>query len=110
MTKAELEKLAEKHQAKADADYQNYQETGITRYDTSRRKNEDMADAFRMAAAAADDHHAYIAMKSTMANFASRAAELGSPFVSDEEKAELTYALVRDIVAYGKLAGLIGGD
>ena len=30
MSKEELMKLAEKYQAKADADFQNYQETGIS--------------------------------------------------------------------------------
>lgn len=109
MTKAELEKLAEKHQAKADADYLNYQETGITRYDTSRRKNEDMADAFRMAAAAADEHHAYIAMKGQMANFVWR-AKMASDAETEEKRDELVEAILRDLVSYGVLQGMIRRD
>lgn len=110
MNKAELEKLAEKYQKKADNDYRNYQETGITRYGSSYRRNDDMAEAFRMAANAADEHREYVSMKGQMANFAWRAKMISSPEKTDEEVAELTYALIRDIVSYGKMLGLIGGD
>lgn len=109
MKKEELEKLAEKYQAKADADYQNYQETGMTRYGTAYRKNEDMADALRMAAAAADNHAALLSIRSTMSNFAWR-AKMISIETDDEKKSELTYTLIRDLAAYGRMMGLIGGD
>ena len=52
MDKEKLMELAERYQHKADTAFQNYQETGITRYDTARRNNEDMAEALRMAASA----------------------------------------------------------
>ena len=45
MDKKKLMELAERYQCKADTAFQNYQETGITRYDTARRNNEDMAEA-----------------------------------------------------------------
>lgn len=45
MDKKKLMELAERYQHKADTAFQNYQETGITRYDTARRNNEDMAEA-----------------------------------------------------------------
>lgn len=41
MDKKKLMELAERYQCKADTAFQNYQETGITRYDTARRNNED---------------------------------------------------------------------
>ena len=37
LSKAELEVLTEKYEAKAERAYQNYQETGISRYDRERR-------------------------------------------------------------------------
>ena len=40
MTRAELEKLADSYEKKAENDYQAYQETGLTRYNTSRRESE----------------------------------------------------------------------
>ena len=109
MTKVELEKLAEKYQAKADANYRNYQETGITRYGTLYRKNDDMADAFRMAAAAADVHNAYIAMKGQMANFSWR-AKMASNAETEKERSDLMDAIVRDLVSYGVMQGLVSRD
>jgi hypothetical protein len=50
MSKAGLEVLAEKYEAKAERSYQNYQETGISRYDRERRNAEELAAAMRMAA------------------------------------------------------------
>lgn len=63
MDKKKLMELAERYQCKADTAFQNYQETGITRYDTARRNNEDMAEALRMAASAKEDHDRMIHRK-----------------------------------------------
>lgn len=107
MKKKELEKLADSFQAKADTAYQNYQETGISRYYSTARRNEMLADAIRMAAGAADEHYAYTNLKLEMSNFASRAEKITSS--SDEkERVELVEALVRDMIACGRLYGLIG--
>ena len=50
LTKAELQRLAEKQEAKAERTFQLYQETGIARYDRERRNAEDLADALFAAA------------------------------------------------------------
>ena len=73
MKKNELERLAERHQSKADKAFMNYQETGIQRYERERERNEDYADAFRMAAAAADDHSALGGLRAEMVMLATRA-------------------------------------
>lgn len=70
MTEKELYDLAEKYQVKADRAYQSYQETGITRYDRERRNAEELADALRMAAGAADDHLKLIRLKVEVSNLA----------------------------------------
>ena len=57
-SKEDLGKLAARYQEKADRAFRNYQETGISRYDRDYRNAEDMADAFRAAANAAEDHSA----------------------------------------------------
>lgn len=107
MKKKELEKLADSFQTKADTAFRNYQETGISRYCSTARRHEKMADAIRMAAEAADEHYAYINLKLEMSNFASRAEKV--QYSSDEkERAELVEALVRDMIACGRLHGLIG--
>ena len=75
MDKKKLMELAERYQRKADAAFQNYQETGITRYDTARRNNEDMAEALRMAASAKEDHDRMIHLRGVLSQLAWRAAE-----------------------------------
>lgn len=45
MDRSELEKLAERYQQKADRAFENYQDTGLRRYDTERNNMEDLADA-----------------------------------------------------------------
>ena len=107
MKKEELLKLADSFQKKADAAFENYQETGMSRYGSTYRRNEELADALRMAAGAADEHHVYISMKAQMANFACR-AKAASVAETEEKRSELTEALVRELVSYGKMSGLIG--
>lgn len=75
MTKEELSALADKHQEKADKAYQNYQATGASRYDRERYKNEDLADALRMAAYAADDHMALVSLRCDIAGVVRKAKE-----------------------------------
>lgn len=107
MNREELLGLAEKYQTKADTAAENYQETGMSRYGSAARRNEDIAEALRMAAAAADEHHEYIGIKAQMSNFAWR-ANMASTARTDDEKNELVDALIRDLAAYGRLKGLIG--
>ena len=109
MKKEELLKLADSFQKKADAAFENYQETGMSRYGSAYRRNEELADALRMAAGAADEHNAYISMKAEMSSFAWR-AKMASVADTEEKRSELVEALIRDLVAFGRLMGLIGGE
>lgn len=108
MTKEELVLLAQKHQIKADREFQNYQETGITRFYTAHKKHEDMADAFRMAANASEEHHAYIAMRAQLSDFAHKAKVL--KYTAADQRETRTDALLREIVSYGVLHGFIKQD
>ena len=58
LSKNQLDFLAAKYQLKADKAYDNYQATGISRYDRERRNAEDIAEALRAAANSVDDHTA----------------------------------------------------
>ena len=69
MDRSELEKLAERYQQKADRAFENYQDTGLRRYDTERNNMEDLADALRMAANAADEHAEHTNMRGSLAEF-----------------------------------------
>ena len=73
MCKAELEALAEKYAAKADKAFQNYQETGISRYSREYHNAEGLFYAFHAAANAAEEHAALLGMQTVMHNLAGRA-------------------------------------
>lgn len=108
MTREELIKLADKYQSKADANFQRYQETGISRYGSSCRRDENIAEALRAAADAADEHQAYISMKAQMADFAWRAQTI--LHAANNERETLVQSLVHDIASYGQLTNLIRRD
>ena len=84
MTKAELENLVDTYQKKADAGYKTYQETGLTRYDSQRRKNEALAAALRMALNAKDDHDALVRLRSELAILAHEAERVKLGFASPD--------------------------
>ena len=105
MDKKKLMELAERYQCKADTAFQNYQETGITRYDTARRNNEDMAEALRMAASAKEDHDRMIHLRGVLSQLANRASE--------EDRPRKMQAVLGELLSAARMQGLIrdeGGD
>lgn len=104
MNKNELLLLADKYSQKADKAYRNYQDTGMTRYDTERRKNEDLADAMCMAAAAADEHHALIHLRGTMASLTAEAKRI--EFIPEDQKPKYLEQLRKNLISAANLAGV----
>ena len=104
MNKSELLQLAEKYQHKADQAYRNYQETGISRYDNERRKNEDLADAMRMAAAASDEHHALVHLRGAVALLAAEAKRI--EFIPEDQKLKALEGLRKSLISSANLAGV----
>ena len=102
MSKAELEALAKKYAAKADKAYQNYQETGISRYSREYQNAEDLFFAFQAAANAAEEHAALLGMQTAMHNLAGRAQKADT-----EEKAR---ELLKELVSYARMMGLAQED
>ena len=102
MCKAELEALAEKYAAKAEKAYQNYQETGISRYSREYQNAEDLFFAFQAAANAAEEHAALLGMQTVMHNLAGRAQKADT-----EEKAR---AVLKELVSYARMMGLAQED
>lgn len=96
--KAELEALAEKYAAKADKAFQNYQETGISRYSREYQNAEDLFFAFQAAANAAEEHAALLGMQTVMHNLAGRAQKADT-----EEKAR---AVLEELVSHARIMGL----
>lgn len=103
MTEKELYALAEKYQAKADRAYQNYQEAGITRYDRERRNAEELADALRMAAGAADEHMKLIRLRVEVSNLAGLAKRAEGDSVQLE-------TLRRSVLSIARSHELIGRE
>ena len=104
MTKAGLEALAERYQSKADRAFERYQETGIKRYDTERCNAEDLSDALRMAANAADEHAEHIHMRAMLAGFVDLARQVleEEPIVSGSKEEKL----LKGLVSYGRMNGM----
>lgn len=107
MTKTELAALAEKYQKKADTAYENYQETGTTRYDRERRINEDLAEAMRMAANASDEHASLIHLRGTLSTLAGKASDIG--YMTEGQKAKSLESLRKELLSLARLEGLIRG-
>lgn len=94
-----------------DAHGSKYQETGITRYDTARRNNEDMAEALRMAASAKEDHDRMIHLRGVLSQLAWRAAEANC--ASEEERPRKMQSVLGELLSAARMQGLIrdeGGD
>lgn len=106
MNRADIEKLASKYQEKADKDFKNYQDCGLSRYLSSYHRNEELAVALRIASGAADEHQAYIVLKLKIAEFSDRAQRVALSKI-DIEKDIITKSIIEDLIQYGKLKGLI---
>lgn len=107
MDEKELEKMIDKYQKRADAAEQAHQETGMQRYYTAYWKNQDMADALRIALSAKEDHETLQDMKSALSNFASKGAIATSPFSTEDEQVKLALVLAKELSEYGRRNGLI---
>ena len=73
-----------------------------------RIEEQDGAEAFRMAADAADEHKKLMELRLVMANFVSRAAAAIGENTSEEERVKLAMTMARDLAAYGRLYGDTG--
>lgn len=105
LTNKDLEAMIEKFDAKAEKAYRNYQETGMSRYDRERTRNENLADALRMALNAADDHIAAVDLRCNLADLGHRAQLLLRN--RDTAPIEDVEQLLRDVAASATLRGLI---
>ena len=68
----EMYKKAEHYDELAAKAAHNYQMTGLLQYSRNRKNYEDLADVYRKAAAASDDHHSLLALRSEMISFADK--------------------------------------
>lgn len=104
MDKKKLLEMAEKFQEKADRAYQNYQETGLARYDNERARSEDLAEALRAAASAADDHNHLVNLRGTLSQLAFEAGQI--EWKPDDQKSAALEHLRKQLLALARLEGL----
>lgn len=102
MRREDIEELALKYQQKADKAFQNYQETGMTRYDREHRNNEDLAEALRMAARAADDSHRLTDLRVTLSEYGYKASQ-----IADHGTEADAMKLCRELASSARVRGLI---
>ena len=107
MKKADLERMADRYQAKADKAYQNYQETGMARYDREQRNYDDLAMALRVAASASDDHAQLISMRCDVAIIGAKAQDLLSGPLYEAYQDGRIRDLLTDMVAIASTYGLL---
>ena len=108
MTKKELIALEDKHQEKAEKAYKNYQETGITRYSRDYRNSENLAEAFRMAANAEENHRSLVSLRVDISRVASSAAD--AERAAEDLKLSRMTAVIKELLAVARLHGLIGDE
>ena len=107
MNKADLERMADRYQAKADKAYQNYQETGTPRYEREYHNYDDLAAALRVAAGSKDAHDQLISIRCDLAILAAKAQNLlGSNSTGSTAEAKARDILA-DLVATASVYNLI---
>ena len=89
-----LIKMAAEQDAKAERAYDNYQATGVTRYDRERRKAEDLAEALRAAVNAADNAQLLGHLKANFVWYATLADKALDEAAPREKLAEILEGVV----------------
>ena len=107
MNKADLERMADRYQAKADRAYQNYQETGTPRYEREYHNYDDLAAALRVAAGSKDAHDQLISIRCDLAILAAKAEDLLNGDQLSHEFVAGAASLLENLVATASTYGLI---
>lgn len=108
MTKVEITALAERWQAKADRAMGRYQESGLARHNREREQAEDLANALRIAANAADDHDELISLRGAVCCLAVKAhAAIDALAVPDRASdRDILTDLARNVISTARMYGL----
>lgn len=94
-----LDLMIQKYEKTAEKQFQNYQETGLRRYEREYENAQDLADTLRMARDATDDHTKMLNYQSTIAIWGSRAQSIKDPAEAEQ--------LIKDIASAARIYGLI---
>lgn len=108
MTKVEIVALAEHWQDKAYRAMDRYQESGLARHNREREQAEDLAEALRIAANAADDHSELISLRGAVYCLAVKAHAAVDALDAPDRAADrdILIDLARNIISTARLYGL----
>ena len=111
MTKVELITLAERWQAKADRAMDRYQEDGLARHNREREQAQDLADALRVAANAADDHSELISLRGAVYCLAVKAHAAVDALDAPDRASDrdILTDLARNVISTARLYGVDSG-
>ena len=108
MTKVEIVALAEHWLAKADHAMARYQESGLARHNREREQAEDLAEALRIAANAADNHSELISLRGAVYCLAVKAHAAVDALDAPDRAADrdILTDLARNIISTARLYGV----
>ena len=111
MTKVELIALAERWQTKADRAMERYQEDGLPRHNREREQAQDLADALRVAANAADDHSELISLRGAVYCLAVKAHAAVDALDAPDRASDrdILTDLARNVLSTARLYGMDSG-
>lgn len=111
MTKVELIALAERWQTKADRAMERYQEDGLPRHNREREQAQDLADALRVAANAADDHSELISLRGAVYCLAVKAHAAVDALDAPDRASDrdILTDLARNVISTARLYGVDSG-
>ena len=111
MTKVELIALAERWQTKADRAMERYQEDGLARHNREREQAQDLADALRVAANAADDHSELISLRGAVYCLAVKAHAAADALDAPDRASDrdILTDLARNVISTARLYGVDSG-
>ena len=108
MTKVEIVALAERWRAKADRAMARYQESGLARHNREREQAEDLAEALRIAANAADDHSELIGLHCSLILLTNKSHAVLNALDTPDRASDrdILTDLARNIISTARLYGL----
>lgn len=111
MTKVEIIALAERWQTKADRAMERYQEDGLARHNREREQAQDLADALRVAANAADDHSELISLRGAVYCLAVKAHAAVDALDAPDRAGDrdILTDLARNVISTARLYGVDSG-
>lgn len=105
MDKNRMLALRDKYENQAQKNYQTFQETGTTRYDTARRNAEEMVDVLSIAISAVDDHNSLTHLRTNLSRIASDAARI--QYIPEECRTVVMQKVLNDLMSIARINGLL---